>query len=81
VEITFRVPRIPAGAISNVVGLLGLVTIAVAVGFLLHNWAWSLLVGGIFAVGLAVVAQAAAEAPSKAVKARPRVVAEAAKAS
>lgn len=80
-EITFRVPRIPAGAISNVVGLLGLVAIAVAVGFLTGDWAWSLLTGGIFAVGLAVVAQAAAEAPHTAGKARPRVVTEAAKAS
>ena len=79
-EITFRVPRIPAGAISNITGLLGLVAVAVAIGFLTGDWAWSLLAGGVFAVGLAVVAQAAAEAPS-AGKTRPRVVAEAAKAS
>lgn len=59
-EIRFRVlvPRVPAGlAVSNLLGLVGLVAVAVAVGGLTGTWWWSVLVAGVFAVGLAAVAQ------------------------
>ena len=61
-EIRIPVPRLPAGLIGNLVGLLGLTAVAVAVGGLTGNWWWSLLTGGVFAVGLAVVADTHATA-------------------
>jgi hypothetical protein len=67
IELRFQPPRIPAGALSNLVGLLGLLGVALAVGGLTGNWWWSALVGGVFAVGLAVLAQqqqAAQQKPS-----------------
>lgn len=62
VIVSFRVPRISLGGLSNVVGLAGLVAIAVAIGALTGNWWWSCLTGGVFAVGLAVMAGLSAEA-------------------
>jgi hypothetical protein len=79
VKVTIHVPRIPAGAISNLVGMLGLVAMVVAVGGLAGVW-WAVLTGGVFAVGLAVVAQlgeqsAVSAAPGVAAAAvRPTVV-------
>lgn len=64
--ITLRVPRIPAGLVSNLVGLLGLVAVAIAVGGLTGNWWWTALVGGVFAVGLAALAQSEAAAAQSA---------------
>ena len=61
--ITVRLPRIAAGLLSNLVGLFGLIAVAVAVGGLTGNWWATLLVGGVFAVGLAALSQAAAAAP------------------
>lgn len=63
-EIRFRVPRVPSGLAANLLGLVGLAAFALAVGGLTGNWWWSVLVGGVFAVGLAYIAQthAAAEA-------------------
>lgn len=63
-EIRIPVPRLPSGALGNLVGLLGLVAVALAVGGLTGSWWWSVLVGGVFAVGLSYIAQthAAAEA-------------------
>lgn len=55
-EIRIPVPRVPAGLIGNLVGLLGLIAVAVAVGGLTGNWWWSILAGGAFAVALSVVA-------------------------
>ena len=55
-EIRVRLPRIPAGLGTNLLGALGLVAIVVAIG-LLAGFAWALLAGGVFAVGLAVLAQ------------------------
>lgn len=60
-EIRIRVPRIPAGAPSNLLGLLGLLAVVVAVGGLTGNLWWAVLTGGAFAVGLAVLAQVGAE--------------------
>lgn len=66
-EIRIRVPRIAAGAMSNLVGLLGLLSIVVAVGGLTHNVWWAVLTGGAFSLTLAALAQAGAEsAPAKA---------------
>ncbi len=59
-EIRVRLPRIPAGALSNLIGLLGLVAIVVAIGGLAGVW-WAVLGGGVFAVGLAALAQLGAE--------------------
>ncbi len=63
-ELRIRVPRVPSGLPANLLGLLGLVAFALAVGGLTGNWWWSVLVGGVFAVGLSYIAQthAAAEA-------------------
>jgi hypothetical protein len=57
VEIRVRLPQVPAGLGANLLGLLGLVGMALAVGGLTGNWWWSALVGGLFAFGLAWVAQ------------------------
>src|SRR5437588_143676 len=46
-EIKIRLPRIPSGAFANVIGLLGLLWFAVAVGGLTGNWWWSILVGSV----------------------------------
>ncbi|HEX8006700.1 MAG TPA: hypothetical protein VF482_09775 [Trebonia sp.] len=72
-ELRIRVPRVPAGLGANLLGLLGLVAVAVAVGGLTGNWWWSILTGGAFAFGLAWVAQhspadAVATAPARAVE-------------
>jgi hypothetical protein len=74
VEIRIAVPRVPAGLVANLLGLLGLVAFALAVGGLTHQWWWSVLVGGVFAVGLAWVAQTqaaaqAADAPAAPIRA------------
>ncbi|MGH3369602.1 MAG: hypothetical protein ACRDPR_06345 [Nocardioidaceae bacterium] len=83
-EINIRLPRVAPGAVSNLVGLLGLLGIVVAVGGLTGNVWWSVLTGGVFAVALAWIAQTQAEvaeqaSPAKiaAVAARPTPVAKA----
>lgn len=43
--------------ISNLIGLAGLAAVAAAVGALAGNWWWSALLGGVFAVAVAAVAQ------------------------
>lgn len=85
-EIRIPVPRLPQGLLGNLVGLLGLIAVAIAVGGLTGNWWWSLLLGGVFAVGLAYVASTHAEhadaapmaAPGEAKPARPVAVARSA---
>lgn len=65
-EIRIRLPKVAAGAVSNLVGLLGLLGIVVAVGGLTGNAWWAVLTGGVFAVALAWIAQSQAEAGEKA---------------
>lgn len=79
-EIRIPVPRLPSGLLANLVGLFGLVAVAVAVGGLTGNWWWSLLLGGAFAVGLSYVASthADAEASAEPVRTRPVAVAKSA---
>lgn len=55
-EIRFRVPRVPPGLYANLLGLAGLIAVAVAVGALAGNWWWSVGVGGVFAVVLSWMA-------------------------
>lgn len=57
-EIRVRLPRVPSGLATNLVGLFGLIAMAFAVGGLTGNWWWTVLVGGFFAVGLVVLAGA-----------------------
>lgn len=65
-EIRIRLPKVAAGAVSNLVGLLGLLGIVVAVGGLTGNVWWAVLTGGVFAVALAWIAQSQGEAGEKA---------------
>lgn len=57
--VTIRIPALPRGAATNLLGLLGLIAVTLAVGGLAGNWWWSVLTGGILAVGLAALAQRA----------------------
>jgi hypothetical protein len=78
-EIRIPVPRLPAGLLANLDGLLGLVALALAVGGLTGNWWWSVLAGGVFAVALSYVAQThAGTATAEAVPLRPVAVARSA---
>lgn len=71
-EIRIPVPRLPRGLFANLVGLAGLIAAVLAVGGLTGNWWWSVLVGGLVAVGLSYVAQThAAAAPAEPAKLRP----------
>lgn len=79
-EIRIAVPRVPTGLLANLLGLLGLLGVALAVGGLTGSWWWSALVGGVFSVGLSYVAQTHATAPAADAvedEARPRLVAAA----
>lgn len=84
--ISFRLPRIPAGAWSNLLGLFGLLAIVAAVGGLTGNPWWAVLTGGLIGVGLATMAQLAEQRTAPAPRApaaaasgpRPEPVAEAA---
>lgn len=70
-EINIRVPRVPSGTIANLIGLAGLLGIALAVGALAGSWWWSLLAGSVFAVALSYVAQTHEQAERAAETARP----------
>lgn len=61
-EIRIAVPRVPPGLPANLLGLFGLIGVALAVGGLTGSWWWSVLVGSVFAVGLSFVAQTQAQA-------------------
>jgi hypothetical protein len=49
-------PRITPGALTNLLGVAGLIAIVVAVG-MLAGAAWAVLAAGLMAVGLTVLAQ------------------------
>lgn len=55
--VTIRIPALPRGLGSNLLGFAGLVAVIAAVGGLTGNWWWSVLAGGVAAVGLAALAQ------------------------
>lgn len=82
--VTIRIPALPAGLLSNLLGLVGLVAVVAAAGGLTGNWWWSVLAGGAVATGLSVIAQynnaaadgaaqaeATAEIPRLAARSRP----------
>lgn len=74
-EIRIRLPKIAPGAVSNLVGLLGLIAVVVAIGGLTGSIWWSVLTGGVFAVALACIAQTQAEAGEQAAPAKIAAVA------
>jgi hypothetical protein len=51
-----RIPAPSSALLANLLGLFGLIGIAVSVGGLTGNWWWSALAGSAFAVGLSVIA-------------------------
>jgi hypothetical protein len=53
--VTIRVPALPKGLLSNLMGLAGLATICVMVAFL-TDWRWGGLSAGVMAVGMTIVA-------------------------
>lgn len=55
--ITIKLPALPHGLFSNLLGIAGLIAVIVAVGGLTHNWWWSLLAAGFVATGLSYIAQ------------------------
>lgn len=79
-EIRIPVPRLPRGLFANLLGLLGLAAVVLAVGGLTSNWWWSVLLGGLVAVGLSYVAQthAAEDAPAEKPNLRPVAAAKSA---
>lgn len=54
--VTIKIPALPHGMFSNLLGLAGLITLVVAVGGLTGNWWWSVLAAGASAVGLSYIA-------------------------
>lgn len=62
-RVSFWLPRIPAGLVTNLLGLLGMAGVAYFVGALLGNFLWSGLIGSVFAFGLAL-ANAPREEPA-----------------
>jgi len=64
--VTIKIPALPRGMFSNLLGLAGLITLVAAVGGLTGNWWWSALAGGAVAVGLSYIAHVnAAQAQSQ----------------
>ncbi len=70
-ELRIRLPRVPAGMISNLVGLLGLIAVAVCIGGFLSSlnvpgaWWVAGLVGAIEAITLSWIASTHAEAEAQ----------------
>jgi hypothetical protein len=69
-ELRVRVPALPPGLGANLLGLAGLVGIAVAIGALTGSWWWSVLAGSVFAVGLSWLAGVAEPVPVEATNVR-----------
>jgi hypothetical protein len=59
------VPRISPGLLTNLLGVVGLITIVFAVASL-TSWKWGLLTAGLFAVTLTVIAQVQESQPTPA---------------
>lgn len=61
--ITIRIPlpRIDSGAVTNLIGVAGLLAIAFAVGALADNFWWAVLLGGVFAFAVSALNQAMAQ--------------------
>lgn len=72
--VTLRIPAPPKELWSNLLGVAGLVTICVALGFL-TDWRWALGLAGVFCVVLAVLSATAA-APAEAAAAVPQLAAK-----
>jgi hypothetical protein len=63
VRISVTIPDVRAPrAVSNLLGLVGLLGVVVSVGALAGSWWWSTLVGSVVCVALAWVAHTHAEA-------------------
>lgn len=70
--VTLKIPAPSSMLVINLLGLFGLVGVAVAVGGLTHNWWWSLAVAAIEAVFLSVTAAThLAKAEAKAAESSP----------
>lgn len=54
--VTIKIPALPRGMFSNLLGLVGLVAVVVSVGGLTGNWWWSMLAAGVVSVGLSYIA-------------------------
>lgn len=63
--VRIRLPEIPSGLPGNLIGLAGLILVAVAVGALAGNWWWTALVGGGFCVVLSWLSGSAEQAEQK----------------
>lgn len=66
--VTIRIPLPTRGAVSNWLGLVGFVSVLVAIGGL-AGWLWALLTFGLVAVGLSYLAHVASNAPVRQVAA------------
>lgn len=70
-EVRFHLPRVPSGLFSNLLGVIGLVFIAVSVGGFLSAlnvpgaWFVSMFIAAVEAVWLAAVAMSHADAEAK----------------
>jgi hypothetical protein len=73
--IQFDIPKPSSMLVGNLLGVLGLIAVVVAIGGLAGAW-WAVLVGGVAAIGLSVVAATHAAA-EQAAPARPGVAAAA----
>jgi hypothetical protein len=62
--ITIRMPAPSSLLVANLLGAVGLLVIVAAVGMLV-GWSWALLTGGIFLVGLSLVATSHAAAAAE----------------
>lgn len=55
--VQFRIPTPSSQMVTNLVGFFGLLAVVFAIGGLTGNWWYALLAAGVFAVGLACLAQ------------------------
>lgn len=68
--VTIRIPAPSSMLVANLLGVLGLIAVVVSVGGLLGVW-WAVLAGGLFAVGLSVIALTYAATPVEQAPAQP----------